>query len=129
MPTFDDAVTTSAAPEDVWMLLYDPMQFPQWWSGVATTTYGGDGDYTMFVDGYPDFPMAQQLDTAPEGNRVTISCMVSDIKFQWRLEPLPDGTRISVHVDVPEREAARLQMQRGIIEQSLHRLAALAQQH
>jgi uncharacterized protein YndB with AHSA1/START domain len=34
MPTFDDSTNTPAAPEDVWMLLYDPLRFPEWWTGI-----------------------------------------------------------------------------------------------
>jgi uncharacterized protein YndB with AHSA1/START domain len=127
MPSFDDATRTPAAPEDVWMLLYDPARFPEWWTGIASTTLGGDADYTMFVDGYPDFPMPQALDARPQDRRVTISCMVSDLVFQWHLEAAADGgTNISVHVDIPESEATRLDMQREIIGSSLRKLGQLA---
>jgi uncharacterized protein YndB with AHSA1/START domain len=126
MPAFDDSITTSAAPEDVWMLLYDPLRFPEWWTGIASTTVGGDldGDYTMFVDGYPDFPMPQALRRTD--NQVRISCMVSDLVFEWRLERGGDGTKVSVHVEIPEKEAARLAMQREVISTSLRRLGELA---
>ncbi|MDT5010190.1 MAG: hypothetical protein QOH57_1807 [Mycobacterium sp.] len=126
MPHFDDSITTPALPEDVWMLLYDPLRFPEWWTGVASTTVAGEADYTMFVDGYPDFPMAQSLNARHTENRVTISCMVSDLVFDWRLEPVENGTRIAVHVDIPEQEAARMDMQRGVIATSLRRLGELA---
>jgi uncharacterized protein YndB with AHSA1/START domain len=126
MPAFDDSITTAASPEDVWMLLYDPLRFPEWWSGIERTTAGGDGDYTMFVEGYPDFPMPQELDARKEDNRVTISCMVSDLVFEWRLDPVDGGTKVSVHVDIPDREAARLDMQRDVIATSLRRLGELA---
>ncbi|MCW2650777.1 MAG: hypothetical protein QOE41_148 [Mycobacterium sp.] len=126
MPTFDDSTTSPAPPEDVWMLLYDPLRFPEWWAGITSTTYEGDGDYTMYVDGYPDFPMAQTLDTSREDGNVKISCMVSDLVFQWHLAPVDGGTEIFVHVDIPEREASRLAMQRDIIKSSLRRLADLA---
>jgi uncharacterized protein YndB with AHSA1/START domain len=126
MPTFDDSTTTSAAPEDVWMLLYDPLRFPEWWTGIQSTTNDGDGDYTMFVEGYPEFPMPQALDASREDSRVTISCMVSDLVFQWRLAPSAGGTEISVHVEIPEREAARIAMQREFIGSALRNLATLA---
>jgi uncharacterized protein YndB with AHSA1/START domain len=128
MPTFDDSITTSAAPEDVWMLLYDPLRFPEWWTGVQSTTYDSDGDYTMYVEGYPEFPMPQALDTSREDNRVTISCMVSDLVFQWQLRPCAGGTEISVHVELPEREAARTAMQRELVGAALRNLATLATQ-
>jgi uncharacterized protein YndB with AHSA1/START domain len=127
MPSFDESTQTPAAPEDVWMLLYDPVRFPDWWTGIASTVPGGDGDYTMFVDGYPDFPMPQALDARPQDRRVTISCMVSDLVFEWHLEPADGGgTKISVHVDIPESEATRLDMQREVIGSSLRRLGQLA---
>jgi hypothetical protein len=47
--------------------------------------------------------------------------------FDWRLEPLDPGTRISVHVEIPEQEAARLATQRAVIASSLRRLAELAE--
>jgi uncharacterized protein YndB with AHSA1/START domain len=127
MPSFDDSTQCSASPEDVWMLLYDPTRFPEWWTGIASTAMRDDRNYTMFVEGYPDFPMPQILDARPQDNCVTISCMVSDLVFEWNLEPADGGgTQISVHVNVPEAEAARLDMQRDIIGSSLRKLGQLA---
>jgi Polyketide cyclase / dehydrase and lipid transport len=127
MPTFDQSTVSSAAPEDVWKLLYDPARFPEWWAGIGSvTTGGGTGDYTMFPDGYPDFPMPQTLETTQESGSVKISCLVSDLCFDWRLRPSGTGTEISVHVEIPDTEAHRLDTQRDIIRQSLIRLADLA---
>jgi uncharacterized protein YndB with AHSA1/START domain len=129
MPTFDDTTTTTAGVEDVWKLLYDPGRMAQWWAGVervAAHGTGGKGDVTIWPDGYPDFPMPQRLAADSDGKRVTISCLVSDLVFAWRLEPLDDGTRISVHVEIPEAEAARLDGQRAAIGDSLRALADLA---
>ena len=128
MPTFDDRIATEAPVEEVWKLLYDPARFPEWWVGVATTGPGSDGRYTMYPEGYPDFPMPQQLRTEADGHRVTISCLVSDVVFDWRLEPLDGdrGTGITVHAELPEREAHRLEGQRAAISASLRSLAVLA---
>ena len=88
MPTFDQSTVSAAPPEEVWKLLYDPARFPQWWAGTGSVDTGGDaGDYTMFPDGYPDFPMPQALDTSHENGTVKISCLVSDLCFGWRLRP------------------------------------------
>jgi len=126
LPTFDDNTTTSAPVEEVWKLLYDPTRFPEWWAGVETVEVGGDG-FTMYPRGYPDFPMPQQLRTDGDGHRLTVSCLVSYLVFEWRLEPTPqDGTRIEVHVEIPEAEAHRLDMQREGVSASLRSLAALA---
>jgi uncharacterized protein YndB with AHSA1/START domain len=126
MPEFEDHARSAAPPEDVWKLLYDPGRFPDWWAGVGSVEPGQAGAYTMYPDGYPDFPMAQQLQVS--GSGVTISCLVSDLVFEWRLAPLDGGaaTSITVHVEIPEAEAHRVAAQRDVISRSLARLAALA---
>ena len=126
MPSFDDATTTAASAEEVWKALYDPARYPSWWVGWATVEPDGDDTFTMYPVGYPDFPMPQQLRTDGDGHRVLVSCLVSDLVFEWHLEPLDDGTRIAVHVELPEEEAHRLESQRGVVSASLRSLAALA---
>lgn len=123
MPSFHDSASSASAPEEVWKLLYDPARFPDWWAGVGTVEVKDSGEYTMYPDGYPDFPMAQLLETRREEQRVTISCMVSDLRFDWRLEPEGEGTLITVDVEIPEAEAHRLDTQREVIRESLQRLA------
>jgi hypothetical protein len=80
----------------------------------------------MYPDGYPDFPMPQVLQAVPEDGAVRISCLVSDLRFEWRLAPAGDGTEITVAVEIPEAEAHRLDGQRTAIGSALRRLAALA---
>lgn len=126
MLSFRDTLTSAAAPEEVWKLLYDPSRFPDWWAGVGSVETGGGHEYTMYPEGYPDFPMAQLLDTQSEGQRVTVSCLVSDLRFDWRLEPAGAGTRISVEVELPDAEGHRLDSQRELISASMRRLADLA---
>jgi uncharacterized protein YndB with AHSA1/START domain len=126
MPSFHDTAVCAAPPEDVWKLLYDPSRFPDWWAGVGTVEVDGASKYTMFPDGYPDFPMAQLLDTQQDQRRVTVSCLVSDLRFEWRLEPAAEGTLITVDVEVPEAEAHRLQTQHEVIHASMLRLSELA---
>lgn len=136
MPTFEDSARSEAPPEQVWKLLYDPTRFPGWWTGVETTApeedqrapEGGEQGYTMYPEGYPDFPMPQMLRARGDERRVQISCLVSDLRFDWLLEELDGGraTAISVHVEIPEEEAHRLAAQQEVIRSSLTRLAALA---
>jgi uncharacterized protein YndB with AHSA1/START domain len=128
MPSFRDSTDASAPPEEVWKLLYDPARFPDWWAGIGTVEVGEQGEYTMYPNGFPDFPMAQLLDTQRDGHRVTVSCLVSDLRFEWRLEPLDEGhgTRITVAVEIPEAEEQRLDGQRETIRASLSGLAELA---
>jgi hypothetical protein len=80
----------------------------------------------MYPDGYPDFPMAQLLDTQRDQRRVTVSCLVSDLRFEWRLEAAGEGTRITIDVEMPDAEAHRLDGQRKIISTSMKQLARLA---
>lgn len=130
MPTFEDNTSTTAAPEEVWKLLYDPMRFPDWWSGfervAAGDAKGGDADITVWPAGYPDFPMPQLVRTTTRDHRVVVSCTISDLIFDWRLEALEPGTKISVRVEIPEAETARLETQQRVVAQSLRKLAELA---
>lgn len=129
MPTFDDETTTAAPVEEVWKLLYDPARLVEWWDGIERAEphgIDGKGDMTVWPEGYPDFPMPQDLRTDADGRHVTISCLVSDLVFEWRLEPVDEGTRIAVHAEIPEEEAFRLDDQRAAIAASLHALADLA---
>ena len=126
MPSFHDSATSAAAPEEVWKLLYDPSRFPDWWAGIGNVEVEGTGEYTMYPDGFPDFPMAQLLETQRHEQRVTVSCLVSDLRFDWGLEAVDGGTRITVDVEIPEAEAQRLDSQREVIGASIKRLAELA---
>jgi uncharacterized protein YndB with AHSA1/START domain len=126
MPAFVLTRRAHAAVEEVWKLLHDPTRFPEWWEGVASVAPGPSGDYTMWPAGYPDFPMSQHLTAQPGGTSVTISCLVSDLVFRWRLRADGDATDIEVAVQLPEREAHRLTGQRLLLERSLTALAALA---
>lgn len=125
MPHFDDRARSAAAPEQVWKLLYDPSRFPEWWAGVETVEQSDEDSYTLYPTGYPDFPMPQTVTTEP--GRIAISCQVSDLRFEWRLSPDGAGTEITVHVEIPDREAHRLAAQQDTIRQSVVALAALAE--
>jgi hypothetical protein len=81
---------------------------------------------TMYTSGYPDYPMPQELHTDHDGGTVAISCLVPDLKFEWRLRSLGLGTEITVHVEIPAAEAHRLATQQDIIRRSLATLAELA---
>ena len=126
MPKFDDSTITAAPVEEVWKLLYDPARMVEWWQGIERVEPSGDDEVTFYPDGYPDFPMPQELRTAADGRGLTISCLVSYLVYEWRLEPLDPGTRILVHVEIPEEEAHRLETQRAGVSASLRSLAALA---
>jgi carbon monoxide dehydrogenase subunit G len=126
MPSFHDTATSAAAPEEVWKLLYDPSRFPDWWQGIGTVEVASEAEYTIYPEGYPDFPMAQLLDTQRDQQRVTVSCLGSDLRFEWQLEPAGAGTTIRVEVEIPEAEGHRLEAQREVISASMRRLAEIA---
>jgi uncharacterized protein YndB with AHSA1/START domain len=126
VPSFHDTTTSAAPPEEVWKLLYDPSRFPDWWAGIGTVDVKDEGQYTMYPEGYPDFPMAQLLETRQDQQRVTVSCLVSDLRFEWRLQPDEEGTLITVDVEIPDAEGHRLEAQREIISASMRRLAEQA---
>lgn len=129
MPTFDDHASTPAPVEEVWKLLYDPARFPEWWAGIETVEPSTTDKYTMYPAGYPDYPMPQALSTDRTSGTVAISCLVSDLRFEWRLNATGHGTEISVHVEIPAAEAHRLAGQQDVIRRSLKTLAELAAAH
>jgi uncharacterized protein YndB with AHSA1/START domain len=130
MPEFEDSLLTPASALAVWKILYDPLRFAEWWAGFDRATAGdargGEGDVTLWPEGYPDFALPQRVESHAGDRRVVVSCTVSDLVFEWRLEPADGGTRIGVHVAIPDVEAAREATQREVVTASLRRLAALA---
>jgi uncharacterized protein YndB with AHSA1/START domain len=126
MPAFADTATTTAPPEEVWKVLYDPTRIPDWWAGIETAQPGDDG-VTIYAEGYPDFPMPQLMTTSADDRTVRFSCQVSEMLIEWRLAPRDDGgTEITVDVEIPEREAHRLDEQRAEVGESIRRLATVA---
>jgi uncharacterized protein YndB with AHSA1/START domain len=127
MPDFTLTRLANAPVEEVWKLLFDPTRFPEWWSGVETVRTDAPDQYTMWPDGYPDFPMPQRLRVDRASGRVTVSCQVSDIDVTWRLAESEQQTIIEVRVELPKAEAQRLHGQRVALAESLANLAALAE--
>jgi uncharacterized protein YndB with AHSA1/START domain len=127
MPAFDDSARSEAPPEEVWKILYDPARFTEWWEGMVTTEVG-DGEFVFVQEGVPELPIPNRLEARREEGKVVISCLLHDLEFAWRLEPLDGGcaTHISVHVEIPEHEVRLLDRQQAIIRASVERLAALA---
>ncbi|HEY3726442.1 MAG TPA: hypothetical protein VGL51_04660 [Solirubrobacteraceae bacterium] len=120
MANFDDATETVAAPQDVFKLLYDPGQFSRWWG-------------CMQIEGnpapskHPDFGVPRVVSSSRDAERVVVSCALADIVFDWRLERLEQGgTRIAVHVEVPDAYALDLDGQKAVIGMSLRQLADIA---
>jgi uncharacterized protein YndB with AHSA1/START domain len=126
MPSFTDNATTPAPPEEVWKVLYDPTRIPEWWANIATAE-PEDGKVTLYVDGWPDFPMPQLMTTSPDDRSVQFSCQVSDMDIEWRLAPRDaGGTDIAVSVEIPDKEAHRLGKMQDEVGESIRNLAEVA---
>ena len=126
MPQFDDRVLVAAPLEDVWKLVHDPTRYPEWWTEAGGVDAAEPDGYTMYPEGWPDYPMPQRLRTSSADGRVTISCLVSDLEYRWQLTADGERTRVEVHVEIPEVEAHRLEVQTAAMRSALARLADLA---
>jgi uncharacterized protein YndB with AHSA1/START domain len=122
VPRFEEVAESDAPPEEVWKLLYDPAQFERWWGCFEA------GDVPS-ASSHPAFPMPQVVASDRGDGRITVSCLVRDIAFEWRLAERPEGgTRIELQVTVPESYAFRDETQRQLIAFSVGRLARLAEE-
>ena len=120
MASFDDAADTGAPPEEVFKLLYNPKQFSRWWG-------------CMQIEGnpapskHPDFGLPRVVSSSQRDGRVTITCSLAEIVFDWRLDGRPQGgTTIAVHVEVPDAYQLDLEGQKAVIGMSLRQLAEVA---
>lgn len=126
MPAFEQSTVCRAPAEEVWKLLHDPARFPDWWAGLERVEAGG-GQVTRYMEAWPDFAYPTQVSTRREQGRVTVSCLLSDIRQEWVLSRDPDGCRVKVRVELPEAEAERLAAVRAEVQASLPRLVAVAE--
>lgn len=112
MIVFDDAQRMGAPPEEVWKVLYDPARLPDWWAGVD----------------HPEYPMPRHLRQQPGDRRVMLSCLATDAILAWSLSATDRGrgTVVAVHVEMPDDQAAMLDLERGLVRESLCRLATLS---
>jgi hypothetical protein len=60
-------------------------------------------------------------------SRVTISCLAFDVDWEWTLEAVADGCRVTLRVRIPEEQAEFVECQRSDMRASLERLVALAE--
>lgn len=122
---FEGSVFCHAPPLRVWKLLYDPVRFRGWWSGVRRSEPCPDGVNLYLEHGEGPFPM--HIATATEASRVVIRCMATDDLYTWMLEQEGQGCRVRVRVEVAEDEAGRLRARHDGLLASLPRLAAAAE--
>ena len=122
MPRFDEIAESDAPPEAVWKLLYDPEQFSRWWGCFEA------GDLAQ-LSSHPAFPMPRVVASDRTEGRISVSCLVRDIAFDWRLAERPSGgTRIELAVTVPDSYGFDIGSQRNVIVFSVGRLARLAEE-
>ena len=126
MPAFEQSTVCRAPAEEVWKLLHDPARFPDWWAGLERVEAGGGG-VARYMQAWPDFAYPTRVSTRREQGRVTISCLLSDIRQDWTLSRHPNGCRVQVRVELPEPEAERLAAVRAEVQVSLPRLVAIAE--
>ena len=127
MPEFEDRAVVQAPLEEVWKLIVDPTRYPEWWAGIARidgVAPGGDG-FNLYHPDEPERPWPQRVEQRSDG-RVTISCLTSAIRYEWRLQPDAGATQVEIEVEIPDDWADHLESQRALIGESLGRLATLA---
>ncbi len=125
MPGFQVADVCRAPALDVFAILHDPSRIADWWVDTARIETGPDGGVTRYAAEWPDFPYP--LGVSGVDGAVTISCLVSDIVYEWRLAPHPDGCEVSARVELPDDQAEKLEPQRDEVTRSLARLIALSE--
>ena len=121
-----EAVCRAPAVE-VFKILHDPSRMPEWWAGVARVETAPDGTVTRYTEAWPDFAYPTAVARPGPDGTVRISCLLSDIVHEWTLAPHPDGCAVHVRVELPEREAHRVDDQRREVSGSLRGLVALAE--
>ena len=128
MPSFEERAICRAPAEEVWKLLYDPTRFPEWWAGMDRVESGnGEENVTRYMEAWPYFAYPTRVSRREEG-RIVVSCLLSDIVYEWVLEPAAAGCAVRVRVEIPKEEAARLEAQEAEIRASLARLVARAEE-
>jgi hypothetical protein len=121
MPSYEHEVETTAPPGEVWKLIYDPEQFVRWWGCL-------DAPDATAPTSHPDLGMPQVVGSSRDEGRITVSCMVSDIGFEWLLDERDGGgTRVGLRVEVPESYGLKAEAQRDLIAYSMQKLARLAE--
>jgi len=127
MPGFEEERVCRAPAEEVWKLLYDPERFADWWDGMARAEQGADGSVNRYMAAWPDFAYPTNISSAKAGQRIVISCQLSDIEHEWSLAPHVEGCLVRARIEIPEAEAARLPMIHGETSRSIDNLVACAE--
>ncbi|MDX6556917.1 MAG: hypothetical protein QOD86_3112 [Miltoncostaeaceae bacterium] len=126
MPGFTEEGTCRAPAVEVWKLLHDPERYMDWWTGTERVDVG-EGDVIRYVPDEPGIAWPTAIASSESGGRVTISCILSGIVYDWTLSPRPPGCTVSLHVEIPEELAAKLEGQMRSLRSAFGRLVDLAE--
>lgn len=126
MPEFEQGAECRAPVREVWKLLYDPARYMEWWDGTERVEIV-DGAATRYTSTYPGTAFPTGVAGGAAGDRVTISCIATDIVYDWTLTPVPAGCAVRVRVALPERFADRLPGQQEGMRTSIARLVRAAE--
>lgn len=129
MAAFGMQATCRAPAIEVFKLLHDPSRFPDWWEGMERIE-GADGPrdgVRRFMSDWPEFAYPMEVSHPGADGAISISCLLSDIVHEWRIEPHPEGCLVRVGVELPEAEEGRAEAQRAEVGGSLRNLVALAE--
>jgi hypothetical protein len=126
MPGFTEEGTCRAPAEEVWKLLYDPDRYMEWWTGTERVEVGEER-VIRYVPDSPGFAYPTAIASSSSGGRVTISCVLTDIVYDWTLAPRPPGCAVRLRVDIPEELAAKLEGQMRDMRSAFGRLMELAE--
>lgn len=126
MPGFTESGVCRAPAVEVWKLLHDPARYTEWWTGTERVQVDGDG-LARYVRDAPGFAYPTAIATTGAGDRVTISCVLTDIVYEWTLEPDPAGCAVRLRVEIPADLAAKLDGQLRDMRDAFARLVAMAE--
>ena len=126
MPGFEVSATCRAPADEIWALLYDASRFDEWWVGTDHAEATADGAM-VYREIDPDVAVPMNLRSGADRSRVTVSCLVRDVVWEWTLEPDPEGCRVQLRVQMSGEEGHLLEFQREQMHRSVRNLVALAE--
>lgn len=126
MPGFTEEGTCRAPAVEVWKLLHDPGRYMEWWTGTERVEIA-DATVTRYVPDAPGFAYPTAVSTSADEGRVTISCVLTDIVYEWSLAPRPPGCAVRLRVDIPEELAGKLEGQMRDMRSAFGRLVEVAE--
>jgi uncharacterized protein YndB with AHSA1/START domain len=126
MPGFETSAICRAPAEELWALLYDPTRFAEWWVGT-TRIESTPAGMSRVSQTFPDRPVPLGVCASADRSQVTISCLAFDVDWEWTLEAVDAGCRVTLRVRIPEEQSQLVECQQSDMRASLERLVVLAE--